>query len=63
MTHSRDPDPPWFWYDFTPDSIVRRVCEDFSSPDIFIWPEDSEGVPNWFSWASPHLNDVGTRKT
>lgn len=58
MAYSQDANPPWFWYDFTPDALVRGVCENFSSPDVFIWPEDSDGVPNWFSWASPHLNDA-----
>ena len=52
---------PKFWCDFSPSSsTVRADVEGFLSPDIAIWPEDSEGVPNWFSWSSWHLEDTGS---
>ena len=53
------PKHPKLWCDFTPpSSAIRAEVEGFLSPDIAIWPEDSEGVPNWFSWSSWHLEDA-----
>ena len=44
------PSKAW-WHDFV---------HAFDSPDIQIWAEDSEGVPNWYKWSSVHLNSVSS---
>lgn len=44
------PNTSWFG------SFARTIL----SPDVTIWPEDSDGEPKYFAWSSSHLNDAAT---
>lgn len=35
-------------------------ASNFTSPDIYIWPENTDEPPSWFVWTSPHLDDVAS---
>ena len=36
------------------ESFVQR----FVSPDIVMWPEETDAVPAWYSWTSHHFDDI-----
>jgi len=50
----------WFYMTHPNLSWFDDFARNFSSPDVRIWPEDSEGVPEWYSWESRHLDDASS---
>lgn len=32
------------------------------SPDVLMWPEETDTIPEWFAWSSNHLDDVKDSK-
>ncbi len=53
--------PYRFHYWFNPGSSwVESWASSFKSPDIQIWPEETDEPPSWFVWTSRHLDDVGS---
>lgn len=50
-----------WWYWIHPNtSWFSSFAARFLSPDIALWPEDTDGQPQCWAWASAHLSDVGT---
>jgi len=41
-------------------SWAEAFAQNFASPDIQMWPEETDAVPAYFEWASPHLNDTAS---
>ncbi|GGJ56474.1 hypothetical protein CDQ92_11030 [Sphingopyxis bauzanensis] len=50
----------WYYW-FQPNtSWFGSFARNFVSPDVVIWPEETEGEPQYFAWTSPHFNDAAT---
>jgi hypothetical protein len=54
--------PRWTYWINPGTSWVESFVQHFHSPDIYMWPEESDAPPSWFAWASPHLDDVRTQQ-
>ena len=50
----------WHYWIHPNTSWFGSFARNFLSPDIAIWPEDTEGEPQYFAWSSLHLNDADT---
>lgn len=43
-------------------SWAEGFAQNLLSPDIQMWPEETDTVPSIFAWTSPHLNDVSSQQ-
>ncbi|WP_230782477.1 hypothetical protein [Sphingomonas sp. Leaf37] len=50
----------WHYWIHPNTSWFGSFARNFLSPDIAIWPEDTEGEPQYYAWSSRHLNDATT---
>lgn len=50
----------WYYWIHPNTSWFGSFARNFLSPDIAIWPEDTDAEPQYFAWSSPHLNDAAT---
>lgn len=48
-----------WWYTIHPNtSWFGSFARSFFSPDIRLWPEDTDGEPQYYGWGSHHLSDA-----
>lgn len=50
----------WYYPTHPNHSWFESFARDLSSPDVRIWADYSESVPEFYGWESRHLNDVTT---
>lgn len=54
--------PRWEYWLHPGTAWFEAFAQRFRSPDIYMWPEDSDAPPSWFAWTSPHLDHVSTAR-
>lgn len=61
MTNFR-PSPRWHYWTHPNSSWIESFALHLVSPDVIMWPEETDAVPAWFAWSSNHLDDVSNSK-